>query len=90
VPNKRQPPDPILAELRDYLNLSYDSEATVAAEIGVASTSLSEWLVGKSSSSPESVRKIRTGWQTEEIATGHDMMLQDPQRTANLLMQIAG
>ena len=59
MPKKRQPPDPILAELRDYLNLSYDSEATVAAGIGVASTSLSEWLVGKSSPSPESVRKIR-------------------------------
>jgi len=35
-------------------------------------------------------RAVSSGWQTEEIATGHDMMLQDPQRTANLLMQIAG
>jgi hypothetical protein len=32
---------------------------------------------------------VSSGWQTEEIATGHDMMLQDPQRTANLVLKIA-
>ena len=32
---------------------------------------------------------VSSGWQTEEIATGHDMMLQDPHRTVNLLMQIS-
>jgi hypothetical protein len=34
-------------------------------------------------------RAVSSGWQTEEIATGHDMMLQDPQSTVDLLMQIA-
>jgi hypothetical protein len=32
---------------------------------------------------------VSSGWQTEEIATGHDMMLQDPESTVDLLMQIA-
>jgi hypothetical protein len=39
----------MVAELRDYLNLRYDGEATVATEIGVESSSLADWLVGESS-----------------------------------------
>jgi hypothetical protein len=42
-------PEAMVAELRDYLNLRYDGEATVATEIGVESSSLADWLVGKSS-----------------------------------------
>jgi hypothetical protein len=38
----------MVAELRDYLNLCYDGEATVATEIGVESSSLADWLVGES------------------------------------------
>jgi hypothetical protein len=42
----------MVAELRDYLNLRYDGEATVATEIGVESSSLADWLVGESSTQP--------------------------------------
>jgi hypothetical protein len=59
VPRRSQQPEAMVDELRDYLNLRYDGEATVAAKIGVASTSLSKWLVGKSNPSPESRVKIR-------------------------------
>ena len=38
----------MIERLRDYVNLSYDSEATIAAEIGVSWDALSGWLRGKS------------------------------------------
>ena len=57
-------------ELRDYLNLRYDGEATVAAKIGVASTSLSKWLVGKSNPSPESRLKIRALFGRSPLRSG--------------------
>jgi len=52
VPRRSQQPEAMAAELRDYLNLRYDGEATVAAEIGVESSSLADWLVRESSTQP--------------------------------------
>ena len=34
----------LIQRLKDYLNLSYDSEATIAAEIGVSRDAMSGWL----------------------------------------------
>jgi hypothetical protein len=57
VPGRRQQTEAMMAELRDYLNLRYNGEGTVATEIGVESSSLADWLVGESTS-PESSVKI--------------------------------
>jgi hypothetical protein len=47
----------MVAELRDYLNLCYKGEATVATEIGLESSSLADWLVGESSTQPSITRE---------------------------------
>jgi len=57
VPRRSQQPEAMVAELRDYLNLRYDGEATVDTEIGVESSSLADWLVGESSTQPRSTRE---------------------------------
>jgi hypothetical protein len=38
---------PVLGSLKDYVNLSYDSEATIAREIGVHEEALTGWLSGR-------------------------------------------
>jgi transcriptional regulator with XRE-family HTH domain len=48
-----------MRDLRDYFNLSYESEATIAAKIGVGRDALSEWLRGKSKPTFKSLLKIR-------------------------------
>ncbi len=35
-------------------------------------------------------RALQRGWKTFDVACGHDMMLQDPNGTAGLLLEVAG
>jgi hypothetical protein len=49
----------MIERLRGYVNLSYDSEATIAAEIGVSWDALSGWLRGKSKPTFKSLLKVR-------------------------------
>ena len=50
----------VIQNLRDYVNLSYHSERTIAAQIGVGQRSLNGWLVGKIKPNLESLLKINT------------------------------
>ena len=49
----------LIRRLREYVNLSYDSEATIAAQIGVSWDALSGWLRGKSRPTFKSLLKVR-------------------------------
>jgi hypothetical protein len=62
----------MVAELRDYLSLRYDGEATLATEIGVESSSLADWLVGESSTQPSITRENSRFFQevTALLASG--------------------
>ena len=48
----------LVRDLKDYLNLSYESEATVAAELGVSEDAVSGWLRGSKPTS-KSLLKVR-------------------------------
>jgi hypothetical protein len=37
----------LMRRLKEYVNLSYDSEATIAAQIGAGEGALNGWLAGK-------------------------------------------
>lgn len=43
----------------EYVNLSYDSEATIAAQIGADEGALSGWLAGKVKPTFQSLLKVR-------------------------------
>jgi hypothetical protein len=49
----------MIERLKGYVNLSYDSEATIAAEMGVSWDPLSGWLRGKSKPTFKSLLKVR-------------------------------
>jgi hypothetical protein len=49
----------LIRRLKDYVNLSYDSEARIAAEMGVSWDALSGWLRGKTKPTFESLLKVR-------------------------------
>jgi RecA-family ATPase len=44
----RQEAANLIRQLKDYVNLSYESEATIAKKIGVGEKALNGWLCGKS------------------------------------------
>jgi hypothetical protein len=49
----------LIRRLKEYVNLSYDSEATIAAQIGADEGALNGWLVGKVKPTFQSLLKIR-------------------------------
>ena len=49
----------LIQRLKDYMNLSYDSEATIAAGVGVSWDALNGWLRGKTKPTFESFLKVR-------------------------------
>ena len=49
----------MIERLRGYVNLSYESEATIAAEMGVSWDALSGWLRGNSKPTFKSLLKVR-------------------------------
>jgi hypothetical protein len=49
----------LFRELKDYLVLSYESEAAIAADIGVSWDALNGWLRGESKPTFKSLLKVR-------------------------------
>ena len=49
----------LLGSLKDYVNLSYDSGAAIAREIGVHEEALSGWLSGRIKPRSSSLLKVR-------------------------------
>ena len=49
----------MIERLRGYVNLSYNSEATISAEMKVSWDALSGWLRGKSKPTFKSLLKVR-------------------------------
>jgi transcriptional regulator with XRE-family HTH domain len=49
----------LIRRLKEYVNLSYESEATIAADMGVSWDALSGWLRGKSEPTFKSLLKVR-------------------------------
>jgi hypothetical protein len=49
----------LIRRLKEYVNLSYDSEATIAAQIGADEGALNGWLVGKVKPTFQSLVKVR-------------------------------
>ena len=49
----------LMRRLRECVNLSYDSEATIAAQIGADERALNGWLAGKVNPMFQSLLKIR-------------------------------
>ena len=45
--------------LKEYVNLSYDSEATIAKQIGADEGALNGWLAGKVKPTFQSLLKVR-------------------------------
>jgi hypothetical protein len=59
---KRIPPEEaskLIRRLKEYVNLSYDSEAAIAKQIGVDEGSLNGWLAGKVKPTLQSLVKVR-------------------------------
>jgi transcriptional regulator with XRE-family HTH domain len=48
----------LIRRLKEYVNLSYDSEATIAAEIGADEGTLNRWLPGKVKPTFQSLLKV--------------------------------
>ena len=48
-----------MRRLKEYVNLSYDSEATIAKQIGTDEGTLSGWLAGKVKPTFRSLLKVR-------------------------------
>ena len=55
----REEASKIIQGLKDYVNLSYESEAMIAADVGVSWDALSGWLRGKSKPTFKSLLKVR-------------------------------
>jgi hypothetical protein len=49
----------LMRRLKEYFNLSYDSEAAIAAQIGAGEGALNGWLAGKVEPTFQSFLKIR-------------------------------
>jgi hypothetical protein len=49
----------LIRRLKEYVNLSYDSEATIAAQIGADEGALNGWLAGKVKPTFQSLLKVR-------------------------------
>jgi transcriptional regulator with XRE-family HTH domain len=49
----------LIRRLKEYVNLSYDSETTIAKQIGVDEGALNGWLAGKVKPTFQSLLKIR-------------------------------
>jgi len=49
----------LIRALKEDVNLSYDSETTIAAEIGVSQEAMHGWISGKVKSRLESVLRVR-------------------------------
>jgi hypothetical protein len=49
----------LMRRLKEYVNLSYDSEATIAKQIGADEGALNGWLAGKVKPTFQSLLKVR-------------------------------
>jgi hypothetical protein len=49
----------LMRRLKEYVNLSYDSDATIAKQIGANEEALTGWLAGKVKPTFQSLLKIR-------------------------------
>ena len=49
----------LIRRLKEYVNLSYDSEAKIAARIGADEGALNGWLAGKVRPTFQSLLKVR-------------------------------
>jgi hypothetical protein len=49
----------LMRRLKEYVNLSYDSEATIAKQIGADEGTLNGWLAGKIKPAFKSLLKVR-------------------------------
>src|ERR1700739_4442424 len=49
----------LMRRLKEYVNLSYDSEAAIAAQIGAGEGARSGWLTGKVNPTFQSFLKVR-------------------------------
>jgi hypothetical protein len=49
----------LIRRLKEYVNLSYDSEARIAAQIGADEGALNGWLAGKVKPTFQSLLKVR-------------------------------
>ena len=49
----------LIRALKEYVNLSYDSETTIAAEIGVSQEAMHSWISGKVKPRLESLLGVR-------------------------------
>ena len=49
----------LMRRLKEYVNLSYDSEAAIAAQIGADEGALNGWLAGKVKPTFQSLLKVR-------------------------------
>jgi hypothetical protein len=49
----------LIRRLKEYVNLSYDSDATLAEQIGANEEALTGWLAGKAKPTFQSLLKIR-------------------------------
>jgi hypothetical protein len=49
----------LIRRLKEYVNLSYDSEAGIAAQIGAGEGALNGWLTGKVKPTFQSFLKVR-------------------------------
>ena len=57
--------DQVLRKLKEYINLSYDTESVIASQLGVNDDTLARWLSGKAKPASRSLLKIRGFLETE-------------------------
>jgi transcriptional regulator with XRE-family HTH domain len=55
----REESEKLIRSLKDHVNLSYENEATIAAEIGVGEDQLNGWLSGRIKPRVQSLFKVR-------------------------------
>ena len=60
----------LIPQLKDCVNLSYDSEETIAEDVGVSWDALNGWLRGKSKPTFKSLLKIREFLQRQPRPRG--------------------
>ena len=59
----------LIRRLKEYVNLSYDSQATIAAKIGADEGALNGWLAGKVKPTFQSLLKVRD-FLERQVETG--------------------
>ena len=60
----------LMRRLKEHVNLSYDSEATIAKQIGADEGALNGWLAGKVKPTFQSLLKVRDFLDSQSEARG--------------------